>query len=239
MLNQERSALPPYAPYPSSAATTAPAAGNEVVKAFDAIQFRMLAEGLLSRPSPDCAAVIGLTAMQSGSGVSSLAARLAAALTKEVTQRILLIDAHPSPRRLPQLLGLSGPQPLSIDQIAPHAASENAPLAGIHALSGYDMAVLDGAPGLERQQGFMAWWQAALRHYSIILVDLGPLNSGLPHRWNGIINQFVLVLDAGSATREMAENLRDDDAFTKLPFKGFILNKRRFYVPEFVYRWFA
>jgi hypothetical protein len=71
------------------------------------------------------------------------------------------------------------------------------------------------------------------------LVDLGALETGSPLRWNTIVDQFVLVVDATRDTREMAENLKRNHEFSKLPFRGFIINKRQYYVPDLLYRLFS
>jgi hypothetical protein len=44
------------------------------------------------------------------------------------------------------------------------------------------------------------------------------------------------VLDASRDTFEMAAALRENQEFSKLPFKGFIINKREYHVPNFFYR---
>lgn len=206
---------------------------------FDSIPELMLAEGLLSRPSHGGAAAIGLTAMKSGSGVTSIAAGLAASLAREPNQRVIVIDANASAHRLRDVLKMQA-DPVHVGKFELGKESEGAALHAVHTgPCGYDVAVLAGAPGLLPQEGFKQWWSALVGRYTIIVLDLGALETGLPLRWNGIVDQFVLVLDASRDTREMAENLTNNQEFSKLPFKGFIINKRRYYVPNSLYRLFS
>lgn len=205
-------------------------------QAFDAIPELMLAQGLLSKPPHGGGIAIALTAMKCGSGVTLISAGLAASLAREANQRVIVIDANPSAKRLRDMLNIRA-EPVHVDKFDPGVEFGSTNLPSVHpGPCGYDVAVLDGAPGLIPQEGFKEWWKALLDRYTIVLLDPGALETGLPLRWNGIVDQFVLVLDASRDTREMAGNLRNNQEFAKLPFKGFIINKRQYHVPNFLYR---
>jgi Mrp family chromosome partitioning ATPase len=73
--------------------------------------------------------------------------------------------------------------------------------------------------------------------FDLVLVDAPPLGgaSGTP-MLTSIADGVVFVVEAGSTRWQVAKHAIDDVA-QRQRVLGVIINKRRFYIPKFVYRW--
>lgn len=194
----------------------------------------MLAIGLL-KPASERITTIAFTSLQQKSGTTTLITGVADALVRNSNRRVLLVDMTNSCRQFSQLLKMSL-TPVDFEQNFSQAEI-NAKMLGIHTHSkGFDVACLAWKQKKQARQEFEQWWQALIPQYDVILLDTGSLETDIPYHFSSYIENYVLVLDANQVTREMLEYFRRDGRLNALPFKGFLINNKRFYVPDFIYR---
>lgn len=182
---------------------------------FDAIHHNMLAVGILASSSRMTS--IAFVSLQRGSGSSTLAAGVAASLVRNGYRRVLLLQVVPSEQSQPNKI------PGSVEKM----------------VTGFDKILVGDPYDEEASQVFQPWWENLRQSYDVVLVDAGCLEENAPYRFTAFVEQYVLVLDANQITREMLDYFRRDGKLAALPFKGFLINNKRFYVPESVYRWLA
>lgn len=96
---------------------------------------------------------------------------------------------------------------------------------------------LDPPPGFDLR-GQPQFWETLRQRFELVVVD-APASSGM---FDGILlsrhmDGVVLVVEAEETRTPVAAHLRDELVDAGASIVGVVLNKRRFHIPQFFYRW--
>jgi len=172
--------------------------------------------------------MLGLAGCRALSGVSSLAAAWAVMLARDMKLRVALADARtpPSPAAVPAAA--------AIDRPAEGADRNPTPVPNLRVLCAPAGIADEGRP-LRESEAMIA----SLRkpEYDFVIVDLPPVaetsvSVGLAHALDGV----MLVIGAGDVRREQAQKARELLQRAGGKVLGVVFNRRRFYVPAWLYR---
>jgi len=192
---------------------------NDVVKALD--------------PRTGGAVVVGITGCLPDSGVSSIACAWSVLLARIQGSKVLLVNGA-TLQALESTIGSTKPAPGALDK--PADGPDRSP-AGVTNLSLLD-APQDAVPGsgvLKDPQALVA----ALREQDcdFVLVDLPPVaRTGITIGLAPALDSVVLVIRAEKVRREQALKAQELLARAGSRASGVAFNKRRFYVPAWLYR---
>jgi succinoglycan biosynthesis transport protein ExoP len=198
---------------------------------YDALRDRLLT--LIGTDPSAKPYILGITSCSRGAGVSTIAAGLALALARNGAERIVLMDA---------------------------TAQSGAPtIFGVNPVTGLVEMVPDGAGNTEVTQHQMysvpsgssepkptysspAHRLAALIQHlrksqaSFVIIDMPPVTeTGLTLRISRLLNGVILVIAAEKVNRHVAEHAKEWLIQSDAKIIGSILNKRRQYVPNWLY----
>ncbi len=190
-----------------------------LTSSFEQVRLRLLAAE--PKSGKNNAVIVAVTSRSTGDGVTTLATGLAQHLARAKNGKVLLIDADLGGRRVADMFGFDSANHLiHIDQLD------------------LDILTLDGGPQewFEYSPSWNATFDPLRSKYSAIVVDTGSLQTDIPYIWSRLADHTILVVDCRTTTHEMLERLRKDLKSSDLRLSGFILNKRRFPVPGFLYR---
>lgn len=173
-----------------------------------------------------------------GEGTTTVAAQFAiAAAQSGAGDRIALIDGHLEGSMLHELLGVDpGPGVFEV-------CNEGVPLQ--QAMQGTELENLDlltaghmeGGSGYLNSLRFREIVGELSREYDLVVVDCPPLSSG--HGSTHLPEEeamTLLVVEASATNREVIDGARHELGLMGARVVGIVLNKRRFFVPSFVYR---
>lgn len=191
---------------------------------------------LLGTAMQRASSVLGVTSARRKEGTTTLALGLARAAQRAGAGRTLVVDAAPRGKRVARYLGIRCPL-LEEPEALARGGSERDRLIAHDARSKLDVLTL---PDHRLSCLLPEHWtpaMAALRDvYPCIVVDLADLQTPVPGAWQSRMDELTLVVDTTRATVESLGRLRKDLANSGLRPSGFVLNKRRFYVPSLFYR---
>jgi len=173
--------------------------------------------------------VVEFVAARVGEGTSTVArefARTAAALARS---NVLLVEADLTPASQPARPGL-----------VEAMAATNSLAAAIRALEGGVDAARLTTHGLRsellKRTALAPLWDAIRARYGLAVVDAPALERGI----DGIalaaqVDAVLIVVEAERTRAPVVERLVDLLQRADAPLVGAVLNKRRFYVPSFIY----
>lgn len=200
-------------------------------KAFERIRLRMLSFGTTMNGSDNT--VLTITSRVNGEGVSTIALGLAAELSRE--GNTLLIDASPEGKRIGESLGIDT-DPIVIENISRadpqtkrHITQISEPKIDILTLS---------IPEKSKSNLIdfnVPFWNQIRAYYKSIIVDTGSLQKPSALIWANWTDHTLLVIDANITTRENLARFSNEIKKSNLNFSGFIMNKRPFYIPNFLW----
>lgn len=205
--------------------------GRKAERDFDMLRMRLLA-GQSRGALRNDALVIALISRTKGEGVSTVAAGLSRAFSRNGDGRVLLVDADDVTNGLAKSLPTSG-RPVFLDST--NLGPEVHP-GGVRPW-GIDFVAL-GAKGKDRFVYGLAWddYFSMLRcRYDIIVVDAGSLETGTPYNWSNVPSHVILVVDTTRTTIKALERLREELKSSGPTVTGAVLNKRAFPIPSFLY----
>jgi Mrp family chromosome partitioning ATPase len=82
-----------------------------------------------------------------------------------------------------------------------------------------------------------SFWDSLRRQFDLILIDSPPFETSPDGiAISGRVDGVVLVLEAEKTRWPVAENLKEQILLSGGNILGIVFNKRRFYIPEFVYK---
>lgn len=198
---------------------------------FDVLRMRLLA-GQSRGALRNDALVIALLSRTSGEGVSTIAAGLSRAFSRNGDGRILLVDADDVSNGLSKSVpATSATVHLNASNLGPDT------YPGAIKRWGIDFVAL-GANGADRFVYGLAWddYFSMLRgRYDIIVVDAGSLETGTPYHWSNVPSHVILVVDTTKTTIKALERLREELKSSGPTVTGVVLNKRAFPIPTFLY----
>jgi len=151
--------------------------------------------------------------------------------------RTLLIDYDPGPQGASARLGAKPRAPASGND---HDAATSLLEQAQPVIPGrLDVLTLDpSAPsGLAGDEIWSQAFTALHCAYQVILVDCGSAQGPLPLRWSRQAHLCVLVLDTTRTTEEELQRAKEEFDALGQRVDAVILNKRRYYVPDFLYRY--
>ncbi len=91
-------------------------------------------------------------------------------------------------------------------------------------------------PG-EEPPGMAEFWERMRREFELVVIDCPSISESFdPVMLASQMDAVVLVVAAESTRAPVAQNLRDRIAEVGGPVVGVVLNRRRFHIPEFLYR---
>lgn len=180
---------------------------------------------------------VGITAVQTGEGVSTLARELAGAYARRGRSAVL-IEANWSRPSLAEAYGLIG-RPGFADIVAGAVA----PSRGVHAVADGLSLVPAGTPAAIRKatlddgrvEDFLALVD---ERFDLALVDCEPITEiGDAAALSPFVDGFIVVIGAERTRRAVAQQaLADLRASGGAPL-GVVLNRTRRPIPKWLYRW--
>ncbi|AWV14632.1 MULTISPECIES: CpsD/CapB family tyrosine-protein kinase [Methylobacterium] len=180
---------------------------------------------------------VGITAVQTGEGVSTLARELAGAYARRGRSAVL-IEANWSRPSLAEAYGLIG-RPGFADIVAGAVA----PSRGVHAVADGLSVVPAGTPAAIRKatlddgrvEDFLALVD---ERFDLALVDCEPITEiGDAAALSPFVDGFIVVIGAERTRRAVAQQaLADLRAAGGAPL-GVVLNRTRRPIPKWLYRW--
>lgn len=198
---------------------------------YDALRDRLLT--LVGTDSSKRPYLLGVTGCAKGSGVSTIATGLALALARNGDERVVLLDAN-TESAVPTCFGVNPASGL-VEMIPD---GEGNTTVAQHSL----YVVPSGETGAKPVFASPAHRYAALfqhlrdRRAGFVIVDLPPVKTtSLALRIGRLLDGVLLVIASEKVSRHAAEHAKDLLVESEVKLIGSILNKRRQYVPEWLY----
>lgn len=198
--------------------------------------YECLCDRLLDSEDPP--RLIGITSCRSGEGVSSVAYNIALCLVRKGDERVLLVEANlkrPSARKTFSLStspGLSDFLPQEGVDFAAIKNSHTGNLDIIHAGHG-----ATSFSRLAASREFIELLKLWRNEYSFVVFDLPPIfKRTAALRLAGLMEGVIMVVGAEGVSCEVAERAKVQLLQGKVNLLGVVLNKRQFYIPEWLYR---
>lgn len=200
-------------------------------KAFERIQSRMLSFGITLSGGDGTA--LTLTSRAYGEGVTTIALGLANELSLE--GKTLLIDASSEGIRVAEALDVST-VPLKVEDMGKlefeksrHITHLKDPKLDILTLA---IPRRGGSDPIDFSVPFM---KDIRSYYNSIIVDTGSLQKPSAQIWHQWTDHTLLVIDTTTTTQEILERFRSDLNRIDIKLSGFIMNKRSFHIPGFLW----
>jgi Mrp family chromosome partitioning ATPase len=193
--------------------------------------------------APGTCRVLQCIAARRGEGASSVARDIALIGARTLNLRVLLLDLDPPGRQQAETLRarcLERSAAAPVVQLLPGQTQSG---------SSAQVAVLrfDGVGALVSEvqgawPGAVVIWDSAIEvlraSFDLIVVDSPSLEAG----FEGVVlapqmDANLIVVQAESTRTAVAQNLRDQLREVGAPIGGVVLNRRRFHIPRFIYRY--
>ncbi|MFP5222108.1 MAG: GumC family protein [Acidobacteriota bacterium] len=189
----------------------------------------------LSRPPR----TIAVTSSYDGEGASTVAANLAISLAKNSREKVLLIDANLCNPCMPDMFcqlrdgsGLSDMLAGRSDYVEPVQAPEHSRLMLLAAGNSQDdeSACMDP----KHMEGVLAKYRS---DFGYIVIDCPAVwRSNVPTRIATVVDGVILVVEAERVRVQIVERTKERLEEVNARILGVVLNKRRFYIPSWLYR---
>ncbi len=202
---------------------------------FESIYSNLLAS--LNNPE-DPQAAMAVTSYHRGEGTSTVAANLSAALAQLTGKRVLLVDTNLMNPSVHQIFGIhQSPGLIELFQNGNTEAIpiQHSPVKNLDLLpsgqGAFNLSSIYESPLLDQM---MAAWR---KEYSFVIFDWPALNettAGI--RMAGMMDAALLVIEAERTRWEVLLRPREMLVHGGIKACGAVLNKRRFYIPGWLYR---
>lgn len=202
--------------------------------------YEVLRERLLmcSNDSTEAPCVLAVIGCRRGEGTTTVAANLAATLARHDDGSVLLMDAdigHPSVHHIFN----SKLSPGFADALAKGRCNVNtivsSPVQNLHILSAGCMN--GNISEMFNSNAFSKLLKSVKNRYRFVVIDVPAAHEV---SWAvplvGLCDGAVLVVEAERLRWEVAQNTKEQLLNTKANILGVVLNKRRFYIPEWLYQ---
>jgi len=204
---------------------------DRIEKAFERIRLRMLSFGMTINGSNNT--VVSLISRICGEGVTTVAFGLASELAYE--GNTLLIDASSEGKRITEFLNIDI-TPISVEDI--HRVDPQIKHY-ITKLKDPNMDILSLSIPDKRENNFIdfnePFWKGIRSYYKSIVVDSGSLQKPSSRIWANWTDHTLLVVDTTTTTQEILKRFNSDLSKFDIKLSGFILNKRSFHIPDFLW----
>jgi len=201
-------------------------------------QYEDLKTNLLTRYPDGSIKTILITGTNSGEGTSTTAINLAAALARDANLKVLLIDVNlrrPGLHGILQVVNRHG----VLDLFAGNGCGVSPTRVGPGNLDIIPCGGKHGDPAtLFKSDTFDRFLSVARDRYDYVILDGPPVQGFSECRiLCPKVDGVVLVIASGKTRREVALSAKRqlEDAGGKI--LGVVLNRRKFYIPGFIYRW--
>jgi uncharacterized protein involved in exopolysaccharide biosynthesis/Mrp family chromosome partitioning ATPase len=179
--------------------------------------------------------VIGVTSYNRREGVSTVVANLTKALANKSAGKVLVMDANTANPSLHKILGV-GMSP-GLTDIIKTGSAKNAvkQIDNIRVIpAGFDDESLTDGIMWER---FKSLLEESKKRYDFTIIDIPALSQGafatkITTQCDGVI----MVIESEQLRWEVAQDCREQLAARNVKTIGAVLNKRRFYIPNWIYK---
>lgn len=193
---------------------------------------------LSSEDSEGLPRVIALTSCYSGEGVTTVASHLAAMLADHSDGRVLFVDAnlrHPSAHRV---FGVKLSPGLAEFLSGTHGSEEIIQLSSVPGLdvvaSGEASTTFSRKSEFKALDGLLREWR---ERYRFVVLDSPAVRGGMFAGLLGsLVDGVVLVVQAERVRWEVVRRVHERLVRAKANVLGVALNKREFYIPEWLYK---
>jgi Mrp family chromosome partitioning ATPase len=194
---------------------------------------RALLQRLSLSPQNRSMRIITFIAARPREGSLTIACDYASMLAAEAAQKVLLIDAAHLGRERFRAYGANAAD----GQIDANLPDHAIPPAGTNVTIGHWVARPENRSLASRSAADPTFWEAFLASFDTIVIAAPSLQSS----FDGVVlaaraDAAVLVVEAESTPQAVVENLRDTLASAGARLAGVVMNKRRYYIPQRVYR---
>ena len=183
--------------------------------------------------------VLTFVSYEHNEGVTSVAANFAATLAQDIKKRVLLIDANLAS---PSLQGLLEENPRKAgDAAAAHIEEPNLLWRITSVNKNLDIGMVHNTQNNPVQIFESSWFNNRLRsirdRYGCVIIDSPPIKDP-----SGALvlttkaDAVILVIEAGRVRREVLQRAVTVLTETGAQFLGVVLNKRRYPIPRFIYK---
>jgi Mrp family chromosome partitioning ATPase len=173
--------------------------------------------------------ILTFIAARSGEGTSTVARSFARAFNAETGKKILLIDAD-------------GDEAVQTSGIVESVVS-GADLAEALTDTGFGFFVgrwTAGAQGKNASGQVIqdkTFWKELSTNFDVVIIDAPALQASADGiAFAQVSHRCVLVVEAEATRKEVLENLRDTLTSANARIAGVVMNKRKFYIPEQLYK---
>ena len=182
--------------------------------------------------------VIAIASCSRQEGVSTVAANLAGVLSQQNDGRILLIDtnmAHPTVHNILKTERSPGLTDVCVDNKIRRHTIQPTRLKNLHVLTaGMPKPNLPNSVHLDQ---FSRLLDVARERYQFVVVDIPSLGDAKPAMsLCNLCDSVVLVVESERLRWEVIKNHKDRLTESEANILGVVLNKRRYPIPDFVYR---
>jgi Mrp family chromosome partitioning ATPase len=181
--------------------------------------------------------VVQFIGTRQGEGASTVANEFARVSAAHFGQRVLLLDADPykAPQASPDAVQMDDRGPTvspnrDPEDLAPYQVGNTSLFIGAlpHANGPADAA---GSPRAD------AFWERLRQRFDVVLVDSVPAATSADGlAISAKVDGVILVVEAEKTRWPVAENLKDSILRSGGKVLGIVFNKRRHYIPDFIYR---
>jgi capsular exopolysaccharide synthesis family protein len=178
---------------------------------------------------------IGITSCHRKEGVSTNAANLAKTLARQYPNKVLIIDANMSNPSLHKMFGLNLSMGLADILKTGGGQKTIQKLDNMHIITaGHLECPLADILKWDRIKKLL---NEARKKYDFTIIDLPAIGQGsTASRFSALCDGVIMVIESERLHREIAQNGRQELAASNTKTLGAILNKRRFYVPGWIYK---
>lgn len=179
---------------------------------------------------------LGVVGCRHGEGVSTVTASLATVLSHQIKGRILLVDANSAAPTVHRLFrvhrapGFTDNMANGQKRVVQRVANQKFDIVAAGKMNGK-------VPQAFESDGFRRFLNLTGIHYRLIVIDMPPLfETSHAARLAGLCDGVILVVEAEQARREVARQAKQELLRWKADLVGVVLNKRRFYIPKWLYQ---
>jgi protein-tyrosine kinase len=182
---------------------------------------------------------IMFTGTAHGGGATTTAVNFAKALVRDNEVRVLLIDANMRTPNLKELFNIEKDEGLTDVVVNKHA---NNPFKVINCDPSYLFVMATGGSyvgpvGLFESKQFDEFLNNACEEFDYIILDSAPISSFAEARvLCEKVDGVVLVIESGKIRRQVAMRAKKELEDAGARILGVVLNKRRYHIPEWLYK---
>jgi len=182
--------------------------------------------------------VLAITGSHDKEGVSTVAANLAATLARPGDGQVLLIDAdlrHPSAHRIFEAQLSPGLADILANSQSSEGVIVSSPVQNLRILSA---GTAEGnLSEMFDSEGFINLLNSVKKDYRFVVVDLPAVNeASWAVRLARLCDGVGLVVEAERSRWEVVQRTKELLVNSNANVLGVIINKRRFYIPKWLYR---